>query len=120
MRHKIREADIRRKTQTKTISDFLKRVMPDTKSPSNRATSFPSPEPELAKHLIFPNVGARKRPKTRRMISPSSKTSTSRDVETPKQGFIPGNDDDNDDESVKEEKLAYGKDENVGTVASPP
>jgi len=33
MRSKIREADIRRKTRTKAISDFLGREMPDT---SNR------------------------------------------------------------------------------------
>jgi len=51
MRIKIRETDIRRKTQTKTISDFLRWVMPDTATPnSNRA--LPSPEPELAKQLI--------------------------------------------------------------------
>jgi len=30
MRHKFREADIRRKTQKQAISNFLRRVMPDT------------------------------------------------------------------------------------------
>ena len=29
MLHKFREADIRRKTRTKSISDFLRRIMPD-------------------------------------------------------------------------------------------
>jgi len=41
MRHKIHEADIRRKTRTKAISDFLRRVMPDRDLPSY-------PEPDLA------------------------------------------------------------------------
>jgi len=36
MRHKFSEADIRRKTQTKAISDFLRRVITDTTTTSNR------------------------------------------------------------------------------------
>jgi len=57
MLHKIREADIRRKTQTKAISDFLRGVMPDTAN-SNREPS-PSSEPEIAKQLIVPKVEAK-------------------------------------------------------------
>jgi len=49
MRHKIREADIRRKTRTKAISDFLRRVMPDRELPSPT-------EPELPKQLIVAKV----------------------------------------------------------------
>jgi len=41
LRHKIREADIRQKTRTEAISDFLRRVMPDME--------LPSTEPELSK-----------------------------------------------------------------------
>ena len=44
MRHKIREADIRRKTRTKAISDFLSRVMPDR--------TLPYPEPELSEKQL--------------------------------------------------------------------
>jgi len=39
IRHKIREADIRRKTRTKNISEYFWRIMPDTTSNSNMATS---------------------------------------------------------------------------------
>jgi len=53
MRHKIREVDIRRKTQTKAISDFLRQQMTDTAN-SNRA--LPSPEPELGKQSRVPKV----------------------------------------------------------------
>ena len=42
MRHKIREADIRRKTRTKAMSDFLRRVMQD-RAPPNFNTELPSP-----------------------------------------------------------------------------
>ena len=49
MRHKIREADIRRKTRTKAISDFLRRVMPDRAPPNfNRELPSPSPGPDLS------------------------------------------------------------------------
>jgi len=33
MRHKIRKAEMRRKTRTKSISDFLRRVMPEGRCP---------------------------------------------------------------------------------------
>jgi len=56
MRHKILEADIRRKTQTKAISDFLRRVMPDRALPSSTELS--------EKQLIVPKVEA-KTPKKR-------------------------------------------------------
>jgi len=54
--------------------------------------------------------------KTRRRRSPSSIPSTSKAIvyETAKQGFIPGIGDDVDDDdgdSVKEEKEMYGKEE---------
>ena len=42
MRNKIREADIRRKTRTKAMSDFLRRVMPDTTTGS----CLPPPSPQ--------------------------------------------------------------------------
>jgi len=56
------------------------------------------PEPELAKQLIVHKIEP-KNPKTRR-----GHASTSREIETPKQGFIPGieEDDDDDNHSVKE------------------
>jgi len=58
MRHKIREADIRRKTWTNAISDFLRRVMPDGELPAS------STEPEPPKHLIVPKVVAKMPPHT--------------------------------------------------------
>ena len=70
--------------------------MPDT---SNR--ELPSPEPELAKQLIVPNVEA----KTQRRDPPSPIPST--EMGTPKEGY--------DDDDVTEEE-----EENVGTVATPP
>jgi len=53
MRHKNREADIRRKTQTKVISGLLRRVMSGT-SPINSNNKVPTSEPGQAKELIFP------------------------------------------------------------------
>ena len=71
MRRKIREADIRRKTHTKTISDFLRRVMPDTTtSISNRANSSHLSKPRLAKQLIVHKVEEAKTPNTRRRRLP--------------------------------------------------
>jgi len=100
IRHKIREAAIRRKTRTKAIPDFLRRVMRDT---TNR--ELPSaPEPELSKQLIVPKVAA-KMPR-RSPLSPIP--STLKEMENPKQGFIPG-------DNVTEEE----DEENVETVASP-
>jgi len=59
MRHKIREADIRRKTRTKAISDFLRHVMPDIELP----VSSTEPEPDLSrKQLIVPKVEAKTPP----------------------------------------------------------
>jgi len=109
MRHTIREADIRRKTQTKATSPT-----------SSRAISSPSPEPGLAKPLIFPSIET-KTLKTRGLRIPS----TSRQIESPKQEFIPGirddgiDDDDDDDSVTEEEAQTYGREENFGTVASP-
>jgi len=65
MRHKNLKVDIRRKTQTKAISDFLRRLMPDTATSNcnKEVHSYsPSPEPELAKELIIPKVEAAKYP----------------------------------------------------------
>jgi len=56
MRHKIREADIKRKKRTKAISDFLRRGMPDWALPS-------SPEVSI-KQLIGHKIQA-KTPKAR-------------------------------------------------------
>jgi len=93
--------------------------MHGTTSTYNRATSSPSTEPRLAKEYFGPKVEATKTLKTR-VRSPSPIPSTSREIvyETPKQGLIPGIED--DDDSFKEEKETYGKEENVRTVASPP
>jgi len=53
----FRDADIRRTTQTKAISDFLRGVMP------YRELSSPSPEPELnRKQLIVAKVEAKTPP----------------------------------------------------------
>ena len=77
---------------------------------------YPSPEPGLAQQLTVTNYEANT-PKTRRSPIPS----TSREFETPKKGFIPGNGDDvDDDDSVKEEAYSREEEENVGTVASGP
>jgi len=54
MRQKIHEADIKRKTQTKAISDFLRRLMPKTMTTSSKVTS--SPEPGLSKPFIVPKI----------------------------------------------------------------
>ena len=119
MRHKNRDAGIRRKMQTKLISEFLRQVMPDT---ANFNRTLHSPVPELAKQFIVPKVELsmplqKKIKKTR----PSPILSTSKELfyETPKQGFIPGIGDDDDDD-VTEEKVAQTEEENVGTVARPP
>ena len=48
MRHKFRKADFRRKTRTKAISDFLRRVMPDRAVPSST-----DPGPELSKQELI-------------------------------------------------------------------
>ena len=59
MCHKIRE-DIRRKTRTKTISDFLRRAMFDRELPDRELlASSTEPEPELAKELIVTKVEAK-------------------------------------------------------------
>jgi len=50
MLYKISESDIRRKTRTKAISDFLRRVMPDRELPAS------STEREPPKQLIVPKV----------------------------------------------------------------
>jgi len=93
MRHNIREFDIRRKTQTKAISDFLRRVMPDTTSTSNRVPS-PSAKPEPAKQLIVPKTETAKTPKTRR--------GPPKEIQTPKQVFIPRFEEEEDDDPVKQ------------------
>jgi len=62
MRQKIREADTRRKTQTKAISDFLRRVTPNT-AISNQVTS-PSPEP-ASKQFIAPKIEGKRLHKQR-------------------------------------------------------
>ena len=49
MRHKIREADIRRKTRTNATYDFLRRVMTDRALRSSTES-----EPELTNDLIVP------------------------------------------------------------------
>ena len=103
MRRNIREADIRRKTRTKVISDFIRRVMPDTAK-----RELPSSQRARdTKKLIVPKVEAK---------IPSS----SKDIvyETPKEGFTLSNDDD----AVTAEERAQTEDEkeNFGTVASPP
>ena len=49
IRHKFREADIRRKTRTNAIYNFPRRVMPDRELPTPT-------EPELPKQLIVPKV----------------------------------------------------------------
>ena len=54
MCHKIREPDIRWKTQTKASSDILRRVLPHT---AKRELLFP--EPELTKQLIDPKSEAK-------------------------------------------------------------
>jgi len=58
MRHKISEADMRRKTRMKAISDFIRRMMPDREIPA----SFTEPEPHLAIQLIVPKVEAKTPP----------------------------------------------------------
>jgi len=50
MRHKIREADTRRQTRTNAISDFLRRVMPESKLPSSH-------EPQLNEKKFFDRDG---------------------------------------------------------------
>ena len=47
MRHKVLEADIRRNTRTKAISDFLRRVMSDRVMPFSS-----SPEPHLSEKQL--------------------------------------------------------------------
>ena len=95
MRHKIREAHIRMKTQKTAISDFLRRIMSDTaKSNSNRAPTSPSSERELAKQLIVPKVEAAKTPpqkKNKENAAPSLTPSISKEIlyETPKQDLFP-------------------------------
>ena len=99
MRHKIREADIRRKTRTKAISDFLRRLMPE------RALPSPSPETELSrKELIVPKVEA----KTPRPTSTLPSTSN------PKRGY----DDDITEEVGAQTEEEEGEEEE--TVANPP
>ena len=68
------------------------------------------------KQLIVHKIEA-KTPKTR----PSPIPSTSTEIETPKQGFIPGirNDDNVDDFVTEEESQTCGREEYFGTVASP-
>ena len=87
----IRDADIKRKTQTKGVSDFLRRVMPE-KANSNRALACPGPE--LSKELIVPKVQVStpllKIIKKTRSPSPIPPTSKEILCETPKQGSIPG------------------------------
>jgi len=62
MRHKCLETDIRRKTLTKAISDFLRGVMPDRAPPTSNNMLPSFPEPELSeKKLKF----EAKTPKTR-------------------------------------------------------
>ena len=56
MRHKIRAADIRRKTRTKASSDFLRRVMFDRELPASSTKS------DLPKQLIVPEVEAKTPP----------------------------------------------------------
>jgi len=80
---------IRGKTQAKLISDILRRVIPDTATPtSNRAPSYSS-EQQLAKDLIVPKVEAKTFPQKKRKKSrpPSTIPSTSKEIacETPKQ-----------------------------------
>jgi len=72
--------------------------MPDT----SKMELPSSPEPEPAKQLIIPKLGA----KTHKTRPPKPLPSTSREMKTPKQGY------DDDDATEKEEG-------NVGTVGSP-
>jgi len=98
MSHKFREADISRKKQTKSKSDFLRRLLPD--APPTTYNRVCSTESELAKQSILPNIEAPKTREARRGLP-----SCSREIvyETSKQVFIPeiGDDDNDDDDSVK-------------------
>ena len=85
MRHKTREAVIRRKNRTKAISDFLRQVMPD------RALPSPSPRDLSCERL---NVVAKTPP------PPSPIPST----ETPKQGYNDVTEEGEEEEEEEEEE----------------
>jgi len=123
MHDKIRVADIRRKTRTKAISDFLRRVLPDTATSNCNGNLPSSPEPELGKQLIVPKFEAAAKTPLQKKIKktqlPSPIPSASKELyDNPKQGFIRtigANDEDATEEGAKTEE-----EENFGTVAVPP
>jgi len=78
----MREADIRRKTHKKDISDFLIRVMPQPATLNS--------VPDLAKLLIVPKFEAKTPLKMTCLTSPLPSTSREILYETPKQGYDDG------------------------------
>ena len=126
-REKMREADIKRKTQIQSVADFLKKVLPK-RSYSNQLRS-PSPKesrqstPRPSRRLETPPRPSRR---LESLLSPPAIAATSKEViyETPTHRPFPepedddDDDDEEDDDFAEEDVQAFGR-ENVGTTASP-
>ena len=121
-REKIREADIKRKTQIQAIAEFLKNVLPDTAF-SSRLKSSPPSAPKILRFS-----GTQTEEEAAGLPTPAI-ASTSKEVVdfTPTHRPYPEHeefdddyyDDDDDDNNFAEEDVqAFGR-ENVGTIASP-
>ena len=116
-RRKIREADIKRKTQIQAIAEFLKNVLPDTAFFTQLKSSLPS----------TPNTLRFSGTQTEEEAALPTPTiaSTSKEVvyETPTHRRFPELEDDedydDDDNNFAEEDVQGYVRENVGTIASP-
>ena len=115
MRHKMDEADLRKKTETNAFVEFLCRVMP-TGQASN--VSPPPPPPPTPQKM---------RRGTQSVVTSASVTASPPPIkefkyEPPKHEHVEEDDDENDydedDNFVEDEAREYGR-ENVGPVASP-
>ena len=111
VRAKLREADVERKNQIKTVADLLKQVLPASPSPEQRdashsdtQTTWPPVKPEPPPHRAIPTKRRRLAFKT-----PTPIPSTSRDVvyetPTPQPLSIKRDDDNYDDVSTDDQQI---------------
>jgi len=116
VRRKVDEADLRKKTETNVIADFLSRIMP-TGQVSKVSPPTPSPPPTPQKMRRGKQTDVTPASVTASHLPPPMKEFT---YEPSKEERVEEDDDDeydDDDNFVEDEAHEYGR-ENVGPVAS--
>jgi len=113
MRQKMDEADIRKKTETKALADFLRWEMP-----TGQASKYSPPSPKTTRRSTQTNVTSASVTTSSLPLIPSTSIKEF-EYEPPKQERVDDDDDyDEDDNFVEDEARTHGR-ENVSSVASP-